>query len=134
MIDIPRTTKPNSNSSLSKDKLNRLGREFDVATICVSTLSLNLESVDSGLGVSESFSGGGTTAGGAGICGITIDFKETYSGWAGSVGNRLPPSKIWSRSENNSSINLSASASADQGWMGVGAMDGSLSFGFVLTF
>ena len=73
------------------------------------------------------------TAGGIVICGITSDFKETYSGLTGSVGNLLPPSKIRSISENNSSINLSASESADQGWIEAGAFSGSLALLFVIT-
>ncbi|GAB4173230.1 MAG: hypothetical protein Fur006_02400 [Coleofasciculaceae cyanobacterium] len=76
----------------------------------------------------------GFTAPGAASCGITIGFRDTYSGLAGSVGNLLLPSKMRSMSENNSSINLSASVSADQGWMEEGVVNGSLSFGFVLTF
>jgi hypothetical protein len=52
---------------------------------------------------------------------------------AGSVGNLLPPSKIRSISENNSSINLSAEASADQGWIELELVNGLLALGLVLT-
>jgi hypothetical protein len=65
-------------------------------------------------------------------CGITIDRKETYSGLTGSVGNLLLPSNIRSMSENKSSINLSASASADQGWIG-GEMVNDFDLWLVLT-
>lgn len=82
---------------------------------------------------SSSSSWGGITADGVVICGITIGFKETYSGLAGSVGNLLPPSKIRSMSENNSSINLSASFSGDQGLIGGGALNSSLTPWLVLT-
>jgi hypothetical protein len=89
-------------------------------------------SLGSGLGCSSS-SWGGITAGGIAICGITIGCKDTYSGLAGSVGNLLPPSKIRSISENNSSINLSAEASADQGWIELELVNGLLALGLVLT-
>ncbi len=67
------------------------------------------------------------------IFGITIDCNETYSGFIGSVGNLLPPSKIRSMSENKSSINLSASTSGDQGWIEVEVVNDSLALGLVLT-
>lgn len=97
-----------------------------------SSDSTGLASTDSVIDCSCSFSGGMATDG-RGIFGIASDRREIYSGLAGSVGNLLPPSKMRSMSENSSSISLSASASADQGWMGGGAVNGSLILSLVLT-
>lgn len=46
-IDSPRTTKPSTKSSLSKDQLDCLGEELDFGARSVSMVWLNLESVGS---------------------------------------------------------------------------------------